>query len=68
MDNRPVILFASWHFYLDRTNGASISTRALLLELARRGWRVRTLCFFTQDGVLMRRMLISRFVLGFDRT
>lgn len=51
MQTRPTILFASWHFYLDRTNGASISTRELLLELSRRGWQVRTLCFSAQDGV-----------------
>lgn len=51
MKERPTILFASWHFYLDRTNGASISTRELLLEFVRRGWQVQSLCFFSQDGL-----------------
>lgn len=43
------LLFASWHAYIDQSNGASISTRTLLSELARRGWKVRTLCAFAQD-------------------
>lgn len=43
------ITFVSWHNYLDQSNGASISTRELLLELARRGWDVSTLCAFSQD-------------------
>ncbi len=43
------IAFVSWHNYLDQSNGASISTRELLLELARRGWDVSTLCAFSQD-------------------
>lgn len=43
------ITFVSWHNYLDQSNGASISTRELLLELARRGWDVSTLCAFS-DG------------------
>lgn len=30
------ILFASRHFYLDQSNGASISTRSLLQELVKR--------------------------------
>ena len=42
-------LFASWHTYLDQSNGASISTRALLLELARRHWDVSTFCALSQD-------------------
>ncbi|MBQ2788620.1 MAG: hypothetical protein IJE97_03220 [Thermoguttaceae bacterium] len=37
--NARRILFASWHWRLDRSNGASITTRATLLALARRGWR-----------------------------
>ncbi len=41
---RRKILFASWHFYLDPSNGASITARSLLFELARRGWDVRTYC------------------------
>lgn len=46
---RPRVLFASWHFYLDESNGASISTRALALELARRGWFVKTFGAYAQD-------------------
>ena len=42
-------LFASWHTYLDQSNGASISTRALLLELARRHWEVSAFCALSQD-------------------
>jgi len=38
------LLFASWHNYLDPSNGASISTREVLLGLSRRGWQVATLC------------------------
>ena len=43
------IAFVSWHNYLDQTNGASISTRALLLALAMRGWQVMTFCGPTFD-------------------
>lgn len=43
------IAFVSWHNCLDQSNGASISTRELLLELARRGWDVSILCAFSQD-------------------
>ena len=50
------ILFASWHWYLDQSNGASITTRETLLALARRGWDVKTFCgaatdFFTSPSV-----------------
>ncbi len=50
------VLFASWHWYLDRSNGASITTRETLLALARRGWDVKTFCgaatdFFTSPSV-----------------
>ncbi len=50
------VLFASWHWYLDRSNGASITTRETLLALARRGWDVKTFCgaatdFFTPPSV-----------------
>ena len=38
------ILFTSWHFYLDPSNGASITARELLLALAKRGWDVSTFC------------------------
>ncbi|MBQ9874732.1 MAG: glycosyltransferase [Thermoguttaceae bacterium] len=48
------ILFASWHFYLDGSNGAAVSTRSLLLELARRGWEARTFCALAQDFRLPR--------------
>jgi len=47
--SRPRVLFASWHCYLDNSNGASISTRALLLELSRRGWDIETLCSSVQE-------------------
>lgn len=43
------IAFVSWHNYLDQTYGASISTRALLLALAMRGWQVMTFCGPTFD-------------------
>ena len=45
------ILFASRHFYLDQSNGASISTRSLLQELAKRRWNVKTFCGFQQDYI-----------------
>lgn len=49
MESPKKIAFVSWHNYLDQTNGASISTRALLLALAMRGWRVMTFCGPTFD-------------------
>ena len=54
--NARRILFASWHWYLDQSNGASITTRETLLALARRGWDVKTFCgaatdFFTPSSV-----------------
>lgn len=45
------ILFTSRHFYLDQSNGASISTRSLLQELAKRRWNVKTFCGFQQDYI-----------------
>ena len=50
------VLFASWHWYLDQSNGASITTRETFLALARRGWDVKTFCgaatdFFTPPSV-----------------
>ncbi|MGN0930089.1 MAG: glycosyltransferase family 4 protein, partial [Thermoguttaceae bacterium] len=33
-----------WHNYLDQTNGASISTRAMLAGLTERNWNLQTLC------------------------
>ena len=44
MESPKKIAFVSWHNYLDQTYGASISTRALLLALAMRGWQVMTFC------------------------
>ena len=41
---KPRILFVSWHFYMDVSNGASISARELLRALHYRGWNVRTFC------------------------
>ena len=38
------LLFASYHFYLDPSNGASITAREMLLVLARHGWKVSTFC------------------------
>ena len=43
------VLFASWHWYLDQSNGASITTRETLLALARRGWDVKTFCGAATD-------------------
>lgn len=59
------LLFISWHFYLDSTNGASISSRELLLELARRGWKVATLCgpaVDSRDGATVESILEKRGV------
>jgi len=38
------LLFTAWHNLLDPSNGASISTREVLLGLANRGWQVASLC------------------------
>lgn len=38
------LLFAAYHFYLDPSNGAAITTREILSALAARGWEVRTFC------------------------
>ena len=38
------VLFSSFHNYLDFSSGAAITTREILIELARRGRRVATLC------------------------
>ncbi len=38
------VLFASWHFYIDQSNGASVTTREILRALARRDWEVFTFC------------------------
>lgn len=42
--NKPRVLFVSWHFYHDQSNGAAISARELLLALSERGWEVKTFC------------------------
>lgn len=39
----PKILFVSWHFYMDGSNGASISTRELLHAFSQYGWNVKTI-------------------------
>ncbi|MCL2623194.1 MAG: hypothetical protein FWD31_05940, partial [Planctomycetaceae bacterium] len=38
------LLFACYHFYLDPSNGASITAREMMLTLAKRGWEVSTFC------------------------
>lgn len=38
------LLFASWHFYLDQSNGASITAREILKAFSQRGWAVSTFC------------------------
>lgn len=43
------LLFSSWHFYLDQSNGASISSRELLLALTNRVWNVKTFCGAATD-------------------
>ena len=37
------LLFACYHFYLDPSNGAAITTREMLRFLSQRGWEVRVL-------------------------
>lgn len=46
----PSVLFTSWHFYLDASNGASISARELLRALSHRGWDVKTFCGSAVDN------------------
>jgi len=41
---RKKLLFACYHFYLDPSNGVSITAREMLLALAGRGWEVTTFC------------------------
>ena len=43
-DSNKKLLFACYHFYLDPSNGASITAREMLLALAKRGWEVTTFC------------------------
>ncbi|MGN0910816.1 MAG: glycosyltransferase family 4 protein [Thermoguttaceae bacterium] len=38
------LLLSTYHFYLDPSNGAAITTRELLHALALRGWNVHTFC------------------------
>lgn len=40
----PRVLFACYHFYLDPSNGASITAREILLALREQGWNVSTFC------------------------
>ena len=46
----PEVWFVSWHNYLDQTNGASISTRSLLLAMRKYGWNVETFCGSSFDN------------------
>ena len=46
----PEVWFVSWHNYLDQTNGASISTRSLLLDMRKYGWNVETFCGSSFDN------------------
>lgn len=46
----PEVWFVSWHNYLDQSNGASISTRSLLLALRKHGWNVETFCGSSFDN------------------
>lgn len=51
LTERKRIFYSSYHNYFDMSSGAAISARAVLLALARRGWRVRVLCgSFFDDG------------------
>lgn len=47
---RPRILFTSWHFLLDSSNGASISAWELLRGLRQIGWDVQVLCGSALDS------------------
>lgn len=41
---KKTLLVSTYHFYLDPSNGAAITTRELLHALALRGWNVHTFC------------------------
>ena len=41
---KKTLLVSTYHFYLDPSNGAAITTRELLHALALLGWRVHTFC------------------------
>ncbi|QJW92546.1 glycosyltransferase [Frigoriglobus tundricola] len=40
----PVLLFASYHAYLDHSSGAALATRDLFEALSARGWSCRVVC------------------------
>jgi len=40
----PVLLFASYHAYLDHSSGAALATRDLFEDLAAHGWICRVVC------------------------
>ncbi len=48
--DKPRVLFASYHCYLDPASGAALSTRDMLEMLAARGWPVRVFCGPKLDG------------------
>ncbi|MDY3554843.1 glycosyltransferase [Gemmata sp. JC717] len=43
-ESKPVLLFASYHAYLDHASGAALATRDLFEGLAARGWSCRVVC------------------------
>ncbi len=57
----PEVWFVSWHNYLDQTNGASISTRSLLLALKKHGWGVKTFCGSSFDNKTITDLSLSQF-------
>lgn len=42
--DRPRLLFASYHAYLDHSSGAALATRDLFEDLAAHGWACRVVC------------------------
>lgn len=42
--DRPRLLFASYHAYLDHSSGAALATRDLFEDLAAHGWDCRAVC------------------------
>jgi len=40
----PVLLFASYHAYLDHSSGAALATRDLFEDLTAQGWKCRVVC------------------------
>ena len=47
--SNPVLLFASYHAYLDHASGAALATRDLFEALGARGWSCRVVCGPTLD-------------------